>query len=346
MIPARYVDHLNIVLMLASFGLALLLPFQLFLFSYAVLGPLHYITEISWLRERDFFLRRRRQAWWLVAICFILSSQAIALSFYGDALDAWAVRHDSGWVTPVLWGQLVLGALIAVAFFFAVITHRTRHNQDFYIWLFLVAFIAMAAQIVLPYEYSFFSLMLPTIIHVSIFTALFILSGALKQGQSSGYAVFGLYIVLCVVFFIPGLLPIASEQPGSHDIYMASTFPQVNEVLLRSFSAIHRDDRLNILKHPMGLQVQAFIAFVYTYHYLNWFSKTSLVGWHHVPRKRLGVMAGLWIASMAVYLYDYRVGLSVLLFFSLLHVILEFPLNHRVMGQIALSLRDRLRRHA
>ena len=30
---------------------------------------------------------------------------------------------------------------------------------------------------------------------------------------------------------------------------------------------------------------------------------------------------------MALYWYDYRVGLALLLFLSLLHVIMEFPLN-------------------
>src|SRR5436190_7509305 len=41
--------------MLASAALACLLPFELFLLSYAVLGPLHYLTQISWLHDRGWF---------------------------------------------------------------------------------------------------------------------------------------------------------------------------------------------------------------------------------------------------------------------------------------------------
>ena len=50
-----YVNHLNSGLMVVSCVVAYLYPFELFLFSYAVLGPLHYFTEISWLHQRGYF---------------------------------------------------------------------------------------------------------------------------------------------------------------------------------------------------------------------------------------------------------------------------------------------------
>ncbi len=53
------INYLNVALMGLSFGLAIFLPFEVFLFSYAVLGPLHYLTEINWLHERDYFMPRR-----------------------------------------------------------------------------------------------------------------------------------------------------------------------------------------------------------------------------------------------------------------------------------------------
>jgi hypothetical protein len=70
-----------------------------------------------------------------------------------------------------------------------------------------------------------------------------------------------------------------------------------------------------------------FIAFAYTYHYLNWFSKTSVIKWHQVPRKTLLITLTVWLASVGFYLYDYSLGLNVLFFLSFLHVFLEFPLN-------------------
>lgn len=49
------VNYMNIGLMILSCIIAFFLPFELFLFSYAVLGPLHYLTEISWLHKRNYF---------------------------------------------------------------------------------------------------------------------------------------------------------------------------------------------------------------------------------------------------------------------------------------------------
>src|SRR6185295_9642657 len=49
------VNYINIGLMIGSCLAAFQFPFELFLISYAVLGPLHYLTEISWLHERKYF---------------------------------------------------------------------------------------------------------------------------------------------------------------------------------------------------------------------------------------------------------------------------------------------------
>jgi hypothetical protein len=72
-----------------------------------------------------------------------------------------------------------------------------------------------------------------------------------------------------------------------------------------------------------------FIAFAYSYHYLNWFSKTKIIHWNDISRVRLNVIIVLWIASVALYIFNYQDGLIALYFLSLLHVLLEFPLNHR-----------------
>src|SRR6266550_9456245 len=54
------VNYLNVGLMIVSCVLAYLIPFELFLFAYAVLGPLHYLTEISWLHDRKYFVEAKR----------------------------------------------------------------------------------------------------------------------------------------------------------------------------------------------------------------------------------------------------------------------------------------------
>jgi hypothetical protein len=76
-----------------------------------------------------------------------------------------------------------------------------------------------------------------------------------------------------------------------------------------------------------GFVTMRFIAFAYTYHYLNWFSKTSVIKWHLVPRKTLIATIITWLVSISFYIYDYNLGMKVLFFLSFLHVFLEFPLN-------------------
>jgi hypothetical protein len=70
--PRPASDHLSWVnsgLMVAACGVAYLAPFHLFLFAYAVLGPLHYITEISWLHDRSYFAKRHSaRRWWLILV--------------------------------------------------------------------------------------------------------------------------------------------------------------------------------------------------------------------------------------------------------------------------------------
>ena len=57
---AKNIDALNIFLILISLIIAYYLPFELFLFSYAVLGPLHYATEISWLDKKNYFVHTKK----------------------------------------------------------------------------------------------------------------------------------------------------------------------------------------------------------------------------------------------------------------------------------------------
>ena len=62
----RKTDYINIALMIAAAILAFNLPFELFLFSYAILGPLHYLTEIGWLHQRNYFATGKRDYFILI----------------------------------------------------------------------------------------------------------------------------------------------------------------------------------------------------------------------------------------------------------------------------------------
>ena len=76
----------------------------------------------------------------------------------------------------------------------------------------------------------------------------------------------------------------------------------------------------------MTNQYEAQIIFSVNNH-LNWFSKTSVIKWHLVPKKTLIITLVIWLISISLYIYEYNLGLKVLFFLSFLHVFLEFPLN-------------------
>src|SRR5262245_10625902 len=68
------VNYVNIALMLVSAVIAIRLPFELFLVTYAVLGPLHYLTQMSWLHDRGYFTTGRWD-WMPLALLAVLATE-------------------------------------------------------------------------------------------------------------------------------------------------------------------------------------------------------------------------------------------------------------------------------
>ena len=92
----RTYDAVHLSLLLLAFGAAYLVPFELLLLSYVVLGPAHYFTEISWLHDRKYFLPHR----------------GIALALAALAIVAALIEHAS-WFGFAMWGALVVCAMLA-----------------------------------------------------------------------------------------------------------------------------------------------------------------------------------------------------------------------------------------
>jgi hypothetical protein len=82
------------------------------------------------------------------------------------------------------------------------------------------------------------------------------------------------------------------------------------------------------------LAVGRFLGFAYTYHYLNWFSKTGVIRWHEIGTARMAVIGSLWLVSVGLYWYDYATGLAALFFLSIVHVFFEFPLDARTFADL------------
>ena len=312
------VEQLNVVLMLVSCVAAFAAPFKLFLFVYAVLGPLHYLTEISWLHDRDYFAPRpTARRWWLALVAV-----AMLVLMYGYVSNDLLQRP----VSPTF----EIG-LMYLVFLTAPLLLWVRHPMN------AVALVAVAATGLLLFSsaraYALLAYFIVTIVHVLIFTAAFVLQGALKN--RSRWAMFSLLVfaacVGSVLLFDIRPLVVASTQ-----VRRVYSFFEPLNVQLMSLSGAKG---AGVYDSHGGVAVMRLIAFAYTYHYLNWFSKTSIIRWHEVPKRRLAAIVAAWIGAVAVYMYDYTLGLSLLYMVSLLHVLLEFPLNHKSFAGIAEGLR-------
>jgi len=314
------VNWLNVGLMVLACAAAIAAPFQVFLFAYAVLGPLHYLTEISWLHDRNYFTRRNQaRQWWLALVLF--SILVLALTYAGN--------DPSNRRATTIFGT----ALICLVFAGAAAAIYVRD------WRKALGFLLMLAA-----GLAFFSgfpafawailavTLLTTIVHVFVFTGAFILLGALKSRSKVGVLSLAVFVA-CAILAVTVSAPFAAPTPRVRQLYLSFEF--LNRALLLLFG------RSQGVYDSVGAGVMRLIAFAYLYHYLNWFSKTSIIKWHEVTRSRAAAIFGIWLAGGLIYLYDYRVGLGVFYILSMLHVFLEFPLNHQTLVDIGKSFRLR-----
>jgi hypothetical protein len=318
-VTPRAIDRLNIGLMLLALGVALVVPFELFLFAYAVLGPLHYLTEIGWLSERQFFTRGRRDGW---VILLLLGLMVIGQP---DVMGGYAV----GALTS--HGYRLIFLAFALAGVFAFVQPGLRRNA--------VVVAAVALAFVLGDGNSrgllLFALFVTTFVHVCVFTWAFMLQGALRSRSRIGLIACAVFLVCCGLAVV--LPPTAISQASRYVAESYRPFARINAELARVFGfgsggaegawapfGSYRE----LMLSPRGVAVMRLLAFGYTYHYLNWFSKTSIIRWHRVQPVKLGLAGAVWLASLALYAKDYELGARWLLTLSLAHVLLEFPLNH------------------
>lgn len=332
------IDRLNVVLMLVALGAAFALPFETFLVAYAVLGPLHYLTEISWLHERNFFLPGKRDWLWIAAVPLLSLLGAEFL------LGAWHVPF----LKPYTFAYATLGLGLAAAL---LVKDRTLR----------VAGAVVVALLVFAYGagdgrrdgWFLASLYLTTILHVCVFTGAFMLYGALKARGTSGYWTFAVFVGCSLVAV---LAPAAARELAGETVRSSYSraFWTLNVELARLFGSgtapagsgavfLRESD---LFTSPGAVAIMRWIAFAYTYHYLNWFSKTSIIGWHKVSRPKLVGAIVIWLASVALYTQDYALGAKWLFALSYAHVLLEFPLNLVSFRGIGAELGARLRGRA
>src|SRR4051812_27794590 len=292
-------DALHLGLMLGALAASYLVPFELLLLAYVVLGPAHYFTEISWLHDRSYFLPHR----------------GIAVALAVLAIVA-ALIDNAAWFGFAMWGALVVCAMLAA----------TRSAAEGTL-LFMVAIALAAIMYTGDVSFAVAGILIPTLIHVSLFTLVFMTLGAWRAQSRTQALLIAVYLAaIAAILLAP---PTAEIRIPSFAQAAKDYFGNVGPALSRLFGirGLQLDTRLTSL-----------LAFVYTYHYLNWFIKADVIRWADIPRARLALVAAASAASTALYFYDYAFGFTFLLALSLVHILLEFPLDALAVRQLGAAL--------
>lgn len=314
------IDFLNTGLITVSIILAIIFPFELFLIAYAVLGPLHYLTEINWIRNKKYFVNNK--AWVYVVIIFslIISLPSIArLEFFKETnspILVFLINELPNYTNGLIFAGLVLA--------YVLLFIKEKRLQ----------FLILSVGLILTFlfkDLEFYNIwvgiFLPTIVHVYFFTLFFMWYGTIKDYSKWAITnVVYLGLIPAIIFFIS--LEIDTYQFASNvkSLITENRFHILNTNVSKFLGL---SDGNNFFFHEIiDIKIQIFIAFAYTYHYLNWFSKTSAIGWHkNLNKTKYFLIIGIWLISILVYAIDYRIGLTLLLMLSLMHVFFEFPIN-------------------
>ena len=294
----RTINAVHLGLMLAALAITYLVPFELLLLSYVVLGPAHYFTEISWLHDRKYFLPHRNVAFGLAGVAVVA-----------------ALIDNASWFGFVIWMAFVACALLTT-------TTAAQSAALTIVALGVTAMMALNGS-----SLAVVGILLPTLIHVSLFTLAFMTLGAYRSGSKAQALLVAVYLMAIGIILVEP--PSAATQIPAFAKAGQEYFGNVGPALGRL---------LGIANLRLDTRLTSLLAFVYTYHYLNWFIKADVIRWAEIPRSRLALVVAASAASTALYFYNYAFGFTVLLALSLVHVVLEFPLNNLAFRQLGTAV--------
>jgi len=288
-------DGLNVALIIVACILGHIFPYGLLIASYAILGPAHYLTQMSWLHDRKYFTSSGKVLPVMCAISFLLLLSIfglhVAQPWFGACLVSIAIAVAIASTLPSS-RALIVGAAAGTV---------------------LLSFVTLFGPVAI-----ILGILVPTILHVFVFTLSFMLLGGMRFRNRLAY----LSVMVMLICAISFWWPVSKEATfGAHEA--AEFFKPVV-------------DSLKQFGIPLpSIQVFGFLSFAYTYHYANWFSKVEIIRWADVPRARMVAMAGAYAIVIGIYACSFTAGVLVSLVLSNLHVLLEFPLNLRTFGALS-----------
>ncbi len=172
-------------------------------------------------------------------------------------------------------------------------------------WLALVL-ITLAVMLYGMYSEKVMHQNLPPVLEIALFYLVFVTALLLVLVKRAGYAIALTALTLIALIF-------ASDTK----FYALTAFFLITIIHVLVFTAAF-----------------IFYGVLRGYHYINWFSKTSIIKWHEIPKNRGITIIGLWMILLGIYAHSYQTGMATLYFLSALHVMLEFPLNRQTFGAI------------
>ena len=245
------INYANIGLMLITAVLAYFFPFETFLLAYAYLGPLHYLTEISWLHDRNYYSKGKYDFIVLLLVGILLSYAAFAKDF-GVSLEVYDY-----FVKMNLFDKLLVFALFSSILFALVKNLFVKIIAILFLYVFVSGWLSPDNSTSNAESTTVFALtsLVPTLIHVYLFTGLFMLFGSLKTRSVSGmWQMVGFVVIPLLLVFA---LPVDTKAPISKfgkDAHYAKGdgFYATNISIL---------DHFNLIEDPIYTNAD-FVAFV------------------------------------------------------------------------------------
>jgi len=210
--------------------------------AYAYLGPLHYLTEISWLHDRNYFSKGKYDFLILLIVGILLSAAAFSKDF------GMSIQFYQTFLEMNLFDKLLVFALFSSILFAFVENLIVKILAILFLFVFVSGWLSPENTEAQSENTAIFALtsLVPTLIHVYLFTGLFMLFGALKTRSKSGlWQMIGFVAIPLILIF---LVPINLSKTNITEYGRKAHYAEGNGFFTTNVSII---DHFNLSRDPV-----------------------------------------------------------------------------------------------
>ena len=261
-------------------------PTETLLGAYAFAGPAHFIIEAAWLHDHGHFRRGTRTVLPAIAAAgaataWLHTPLAVCCAFAAAIGTVLADLAGLG-----LWSSVAAGAVSGGGLYEAV---RSGSSMP----------LAAAA-------------LFPTIAHVVVFTASFVLKGAGQRDTAISWAAPAAFTAAALTFV--GL----PCSPMTHTEWTADAVRAFGWAVQCVSPSASNDIRPGLV---------GFLGFAYLFHSLHFLARAEGLGWNAMTGRKAAAMTVAWGGITAAYLCSFAAGFALTLPLAVAHVMLELPLQ-------------------